>query len=177
MGNINGYEITNVFKYVQQVFRECQQLIYKTDALMAPDWRYSYGSRITRDVTSSIQDPDRWLVQAIFRVYENMNEPNINKAITITFWGDEDFSEPVITAGKIIYSDISKRNHWDLWNIWFNWEDESKENQYEIDGKVYNFKTKECNYIDEAKVFSCPLVSIESDIELENKIINLLKCL
>ena len=36
------------------------------------------------------------------------------KAVTISFWR-EDIDEPIITAGKLVYSDISKRDHWDLW--------------------------------------------------------------
>lgn len=173
---VNGYEITKVFKYVQQVFRECQQLIYKADNLMAPDWNVLYGSRITRDVTSSIYDPNRWLVEAVFRIYTG-EEKNVIKGITISFWGDDELEieEPVITAGKIIYSDVNKRQHWDLWNTWFAWEDDNKENEYKLDGSIINFKSKECDYISEAQLFSYPLVSITNDIELERKIIEVLK--
>jgi hypothetical protein len=174
--NVNGADITKVFKYVQQVFKDCQQLIYKTDSLMAPDWNVMYGSRITRDVTSSINDPDRWLVEAVFRMYEG-EDKSINKGITISFWGNDEvgIEEPIITAGKIVYSDISSRQHWDLWNTWFGWEDDNEDNIYELDGSIVTFKSKECNYISEAKIFSCPLVSISSDTELEEKIVNVLK--
>jgi hypothetical protein len=174
MEKVNGTEITNVFMYLQQLFRECQQMIYKADRLMSPEWVCRYGNRITRDVSSSLAEPNKWLIQSIFRVYENDKESNVIKVITITFWGNE-VNEPIITAGKIVYSDIQRRSDWDLWDIWFRWADDNEKNDYELDGIVYNFTTQECNYIKEAKVFSCPLVSIENDSELECKIINVLK--
>jgi len=172
----DGKEITQVFKYVQQVFRECQQLIFKVDNLMKPEWNVVYGSRITRDVTSSIYEPNRWLVQAIFRVYEG-EDKSVNKAIAITFWGNEEqgIEEPIITAGKLVYSDINKRGHWDLWDIWYDWVDDNEKNEYEIDGTINNFTSKECDYISEAKVFSYPLVSISDDKELEDKIVSVLR--
>jgi hypothetical protein len=75
---------------------------------MAPEWTNIYGKRITRDVSTSLQYPDNWLVKAIFCVYENQNEDvSVNKGITITFWGDV-VEQPIITAGKIVYTDISK---------------------------------------------------------------------
>ena len=175
---VNGNDITKVFKYVQQVFKECQQLIYKTDNLMAPDWKVVYGSRITRDVTSSLYDPNRWLVESIFRIYES-EDRNVNKGITISFWGDDELEivEPIITVGKITYTNIDKRSHWDLWNAWFRWEDDNKENEYKIDGSINVFKSKQCEFISEAQLFSYPLVSISDDAELENKIISVLKAL
>lgn len=176
MSNIQkGRQITSAFQYIQQVFRECQRLIFKIDNQIAPEWTNLYGNRITKDVSSSLQYPDSWLVEAIFRVYENENENEpVNKGVTITFWGDE-AEQPIITAGKIVYTDISKRDHWDLWNIWFYWDDENEDNDYALDGEVNHFRTEECDYIDEAYVFSLPLISITDDKVLTDKIINPLK--
>lgn len=176
MSKINGIEITKVFRYVQKVFKECQQLIYKTDSLMAPEWNNIYGSRITRDVTASLQDPERWLVEAIFRVYEDKNNKDVNKAITISFWNEEDkIVEPIITAGKIYYSDISKRNHWDLWSMWFVETDNNNEIEFKLDGTVNIIKPVYNDYISKAEIFSYPLVEIEDDNVLEKKIIEKLK--
>ena len=83
--------------------------------------------------------------------------------------------QPIITAGKIVYSDIDKRDHWDLWNIWFYWSDANEDNSYELDGKVNTFRPEECKYIDEAHVFSLPLISITDDEVLMEKIIKPLK--
>ena len=71
-----GRQITLAFEYIQQVFRECQRLIFKVDSQMAPEWTNLYGNRITRDVSASLQYPDDWLVEAIFRVYENKMKMN-----------------------------------------------------------------------------------------------------
>jgi hypothetical protein len=170
-----GYEITSVFKYVQKVFVECQRMLFKIDNLLAPNWKTIYGNRITRDVTTSLQDPERWLVEAIFRVYES-TDPYVNKAITISFWG-EAIEEPIITAGKITYKDLNKRNHWDLWNLCFHWGNDEVKDEYVFNGTLYNIKPIGCDYISEATIFSFPLVSISDDHELESKIIKTLRSL
>lgn len=48
-------------------------------------------------------------------------------------------------------------------------------NKYELDGKVNNFRSEECKYIDEAYIFSLPLISITDDEILMEKIIKPLK--
>ncbi|MDF9408808.1 MAG: hypothetical protein A4E52_02184 [Pelotomaculum sp. PtaB.Bin013] len=171
-----GYQITSAFQYIQQVFKECQRLIFKIDNQMAPEWGNLYGNRITKDVSASLQEADRWIVEAIFRVYQNNKDKLVNKCITITFWGDE-VEQPIITAGKIVYSDVNKRSHWDLWYIWFDWSDENEDNRYELDGKVNAFRAAadNCKYINEAFVFSLPLISITDDEALIEKIIKPLK--
>lgn len=169
-----GRQITLAFQYIQQVFRECQRLIFKIDNQMAPEWGNLYGNRITKDVTSNLQEPDWWLVEAIFRIYQNNSNERINKGITITFWGDE-VEQPIITVGKIVYSDIDKRDYWDLWSIWFEWTDENEDNDYELNGRVNHFRSEECKYIEEAYVFSLPLISITDDDVLIEKLINPLK--
>ncbi|WP_378956709.1 hypothetical protein [Pelosinus sp. sgz500959] len=175
MENIEkGHQITDAFGYIQQVFNECQRLFLKIDNQMAPEWSTSYGNTITRDVSKSLQDPNRWIIEAIFRVYGNNKDNQINKAITISFWGD-DIDQPVITAGKIIYSDLSKRGHWDLWNIWFFWRDINENNNYELDGKINTFMSEEVKHIQEAQVFSVPLINITDDEALIEKIIKPLK--
>lgn len=169
-----GYQITSAFRYIQQVFNECQRLLFKIDNHMAPEWSTIYGNRITKDVSASLQEPNRWIIEAVFRVYELNKEQLINKAITISFWGDV-VDQPVITAGKIVYRDISKRDHWDLWNVWFHWDDQDEGNLYELNGKINNFKSSECKHIEEAKVFSWPLIDIADEEALVEKIIKPLR--
>jgi len=165
-----GQQITLAFQYIQQVFKECQRLIFKIDNQLAPEWSSLYGNRITKDVTASLQEPESWLPEAIFRVYQSRKDEMINKCITITFWGDE-VEQPIITAGKIIYSDTDKRDHWDLWNICFYWDDMNESNKYELDGKINTFRSEECKYIGEAYVFVLPLIAITDDEALMEKII------
>jgi hypothetical protein len=172
--NEKGHQITSVFLYIQKLFKECQRLLFKIDNQLAPEWVTLYGNRITKDVSSSLQVPNSWILDAIFRVYENNDDIMVNKCITITFSGDE-VEQPIITAGKITYSDITKRNHWDLWNVWFNWTDANNEHEYNIDGELNSFHSEECKYIQEAQVFSLPLISITDDEVLMEKIIKPLK--
>lgn len=175
MNNIqNGKHITLAFQYIQQFFKECQRLIFRIDHHLAPDWRSLYGNRITSEVSASLQYPKDWLPQAIFRAYENSEDGLINKCITITFWEDG-IEQPIITAGKIKYSEINNRKYWDLWHIWYTWKDKDEDNKYELDGKVNIFRSEKCSFIDEAYVFSFPLVSITDDETLMEKIIKPLK--
>lgn len=178
-----GYQITSAFKYVQQVFKECQRLIFKIDNQMAPEWGSPYGNRITKNVSARLQEADKWIVEAIFRVYQNKKNKDenkdelVNKCITITFWGDK-VEQPIITAGKIVYTDIDKRDHWDLRNIWFYWLDANEDNDHELYGRVHAFQAEEresLSHIGEAHVFSLPLVSITDDEVLIEKIIKPLK--
>ncbi|MFW6029966.1 MAG: hypothetical protein ACOCRO_06890 [Halanaerobiales bacterium] len=160
-----GNEITKVFNYVQQIFRETQRIFVKLDNLMEPEWKSVWGNRITRDVTSHLQYPEKWLVQAVFRMYES-DDKYVNKGVTITYWGD--IQEPIITVGEISYSDLNSRNHWDLWNAWFMWESDNEEML--SDGTIYTFNPEEISYIDKVSISSFPLVSIETDKDIEEKI-------
>ena len=166
MSNAKGKEITTVFRYVQQVFRESQQILAKIDSLMAPDWKTAYGNRVTKEVSSHFKRPEEWLVEAVFRVYQG-NSKLINKGINISYWG-EDLEEPLITACKITYSDIKGRDHWDILNAWFYWPQDDLE--IKPDGRVFIYKPEEDDYIEEIKVFSLPLVTIENDQDIETKI-------
>ncbi len=173
-----GEQISLAFKYINQLFNECQRLIFKIDNHMAPEWNNlrSNGNRITKEVSSSLQEPDRWMLDTIFRFYEGDEDKSVNKCITITFWGDEvEVEQPVITAGKILYSDIDQRHHWDLWRLWFQWDDTNEINEYVLDGKINIIQSEDCKHITEAHVFSWPLVSITDEETLIEKIIKPLK--
>ncbi len=169
-----GNQITLVFKYIQQVCEECKQLIFKIDSLLAPELSNLYGNRITSEVSANLQTAKRWIIQAIFRTYENEKDGLVNKGITITFW-DKDLEQPIITAGKIVYNDLSNRGYWDLWNIWFRWEEKKEKNDFKADGRINHFKSDKYKHIEEAYVFSLPLVSISDENELIEKIIKPLK--
>lgn len=170
----DGKEITNAFHYIQQLSNECKMLILKIDNYMAPDWINikENNNTITTGVSKSLQVADRWIFQALFRSYENSKYEmcSRNKCIAITFWEDG-LVEPIITAGEIVYSDVSKRAYWDLWHIWFTW---SKQN-FDSDGKYNSFQPEEHKYIKEATIFSMPLVEITGEEDLIEKIIMPLK--
>lgn len=110
------------------------------------------------------------MVEAISKMYEHKNDSLVNKGINITFWG-EDVEEPIITAGVIVYNDISKRHHWDLWSVWYEWSNNLINDEYKADGTIYLFQSDEYPHIKEAKVFSLPLISITNDEILTEKII------
>lgn len=170
-----GHQITSAFLYLQQVFKECQHLIFKIDSQLDPEWKNLYGNRITRDVSANLQDPERWIPESIFRIYQSVKNKEVNIGVTISFWGDDNIEQPIITAGKIIYSDIEKRIHWDLWNLWFEPLTQGEDDSYKADGRVYRFQPEDSKHIKEASVFSLPLISITDDETLFEKIIKPLK--
>lgn len=172
-----GCQITSAFHYIQQVFRECQRLISKIDNQMDPEWVVNVlGNTITRGVSVSLEKPEEWIVKAVLRVYRNNSKEPIDKSIKgiiITFWGDK-VEQPIITAGKLIYSNIANSDPWDLWNIWFEWLDKNKNHEV-LDGTDDPFCPEKYEYIDETQFFSLPLVSITDDEVLMEKIIQPLK--
>lgn len=174
----DGREITSAFHYIQQLSDECKKLILKIENHMAPDWINldKNGSRITTGTSSSLYATDKWIFQSLFRTYENSQDKmsTINKSITITFWGDEIY-EPIITAGSIDYSNIDKKGYWDLWHIWFTWSKQNSEIEFKPNGKIYNFMPKQHDYIKESILFSIPLVEINDEDSLIEKLIKPLK--
>jgi hypothetical protein len=167
-----GKNMRLAFEYVQQIFRETSQLMKKLDSLMGKDWVPTYGNRTTRDVTSHIDEPDGWLVEAVFRIYNSRKEPRVKKGITIAFWGD-DIEEPILVAGKLKYvvdktsKKIAKDNHWDLWGGWFY----NDSGVPIADGVVRELNDKsKVEHVLDAKGFAIPLVSITSEKDIKTKI-------
>lgn len=178
-----GRNMECVFGYVQQIFKETAQLMKKLDNLMpvGKDWIPTYGNRTTKEVTSHLEDPERWLVEASFRIYDSTKEPNVKKGITVTYWG-KDVDQPILVAGKINYivDKQTKRpvkdDHWDLWSLWFQENTE----KHETNGKVFKVIPQESSlkeYIKEASVFAVPLVSIASEDDVKSKIYDKLNSL
>jgi hypothetical protein len=144
----------------------------KLDSLMGKNWITTYGNRTTRDVTSHIDVPEEWLVQAVFRIYDSMKEPSVKKGITVGFWGN-DIEEPILIAGKLSYIVDAKSgkpikdNHWDLWNSWFLDDSET----LITDGTIHELKDKsKVDYMIGAKGFAIPLISITSEKDIKTKI-------
>lgn len=167
-----GKNMELTFRYIQQIFKETAQLMKKLDSLMGKDWIPTYGNRTTRDVTSHIDEPNYWLVEASLRIYDSVNEPNIKKGITVVYWG-ENIDQPILIVGKMNYilDSTTERPkgqyHWDLWDAWL--EGDYKERK--TDGSVYQVKyEREDYYIKEAKVFAIPLVSIQSEDDIKTRI-------
>lgn len=167
-----GRNMTLAFRYIQQIFKETAQLMRKLDNLMDKEWIPTYGNRTTKDVTSHLGDPDYWLVQASFRIYDSINKANIKKGITVIYW-HEDYDQPILIAGTLDYilddptiRSLKGQDHWDLWNAWFTDYKDRK-----TDGTIYQTKYEaENDYIKEAKVFAIPLASIQSEDDIKNKI-------
>lgn len=167
-----GRNMKLAFRYIQQIFKETAQLMRKLDNLMGKDWIPTYGNRTTRDVTSHLDSPEYWLVEASFRIYDSINEPNVKKGITVVYWPEE-YDEPILIAGKIDYvldSETGKpkqQQHWDLWGAWFVKDYEERKTNSTIYQTTYQLDD---DYIKEARVFAIPLVSIQAEDDIRTKI-------
>jgi hypothetical protein len=173
-----GKNIGLAFKYIQQIFKETSQLMKKMDSLMGKDWIPTYGNRTTKEVTSHLSNPENWLVEASFRIYDSKMESNIKRGITVAYWSKE-IEEPILIGGKMDYilDEKTKKpknhDHWDLWSIWFEEEYEKKI----TDGSICYIRPGESqlkSYIKEAKVFAVPLVSIQSEDDIKTRVYDLL---
>jgi len=178
MDNTNPYDTSDLgsnmvlsFRYIQQIFKETAQLMRKLDSLMGKDWTPTYGNRTTRDVTSHIEDPEYWLVQASFRIYDSAHEPSIKKGITVVYWS-EDTEEPILIAGKLDYvlnpttGRPNNHYHWDLWDAWYYIEEEKT-----ISGTIYHREYQgENDYLKEAYTLAIPLVTIQSEDDIRTRI-------
>lgn len=169
-----GKKITETFHYIQQIFVESAQLIVHMDKQFNKDfineWNYTYGNRITRSVSSDINNPKSWIPQAIFRLYEKKSNKNIKIGITIEYWV-EPVEQPILVGGKLEYIDAqTSSDHWDMWYSWF----ESEPKEKKIDGKEKYYLTPENNkikeYIKKATLFAIPLTEIHTTEDIENKI-------
>ena len=174
----SGQKIKSVFDYVQQIFRESAQLIRTLDKLMEKDWVSAYGGRITKEVTSDLNFPDYWLVEAIFRIYKSKKQNNIRKGITIVYWG-ESIDQPILIGGTLDYyldkktGLPNKSDHWDIYYSWF--EDGLKEKI--SDGTPYDINYESDgprNYLKKGRFFALPLIEIRSEENVKSKIYEML---
>ena len=172
--NEKGRNIGIAFRCIQQIFRETSQVMKELDALMGKDWRPTYGNRTTKEVTTHLDDPEHWLVEASFRIYDNIFQQNVRKGITVAYWS-EAIDEPILISGKLEYvvdektGNIKYSEHWDLWQAWF---DKSYKGKI-ANGTIYKIKPEESelkDYVKEAQVFAIPLVSLESKKDIISKI-------
>lgn len=168
---MEGKNIIQVIKYVQQFFNEVGQVIQKVDDLMEKGgWNCLYGNTITTDVSKNLENPDKWLPYMNFRVYMKKGDENTLKGITFDY--DTENEQPRIIMGKVEFKDRGKlatwKNYWILWNLWETDKNEAKE----LDGTVYDkFVCEEMELVKKAKLFAYNLIEINNEADINNKIV------
>lgn len=169
-----GQNIGLAFKYIQQIFRETSLIMKSLDGMMGRDWRPTYGNRTTKEVTSHLEEPESWLVEASFRIYDSISQKNIRKGITVAYWS-RSIEEPILISGKLEYlideksGGLKDSDHWDLWHAWFD----ERYKEKKVDGTIYEIRPEESDlkdYVKEAQIFAIPLVSLESEQDIKSKI-------
>lgn len=190
--SLQGSEITTVFEFVQKVCGECQKILFGLDTAFIggsgnngqTQWQNPYGNQVTKDGSASLQFPEKWVIQRLFRIYEEKNESDgikhdsrVRKCVMITFWG-EGISEPIITAGKITYKDGEKNKaQWDLWELWKQGLDDKNS---DISGNTYDLQSLSGDHPDKyeaAQWFSRSLVEITDGNALQEILITPLQTL
>jgi hypothetical protein len=158
-----GIIIKQAISVLRQSFSEASLLLKDFDELMKENgWSPLYGNNTTRDLNTRLSDPDKWLLQGSFRIYENDKYKNKNKetrlGITIQWWNAElsEQKEPLLLIAKI----NCIPNDCDHWVVWYAWEDEPKRL---FDSTAYTGNLDNWNYIASAR----PLTSITNKNMLE----------
>ena len=169
-----GRDIRLAFTYVRAVFRETAQLIDILDEMMGPGWKPPRSAAITEGLSRDLKRPDDWVVSDVFRIYHRRDEPDARVGITITYLHPR-IDQPILIGGRIDYppdqiagpDDTSHR--WDLRNAWFEAGSEDKK----TDGTPYRVRFDDATPEDgaaEAEIFAIPLVGIQFEDDIRNKV-------
>jgi len=167
--SIKGENITKALKFMRTFYVEIAQLLMKLDDLMEREgWMSARGNRTTSLLSKDLKNPEKWLPDACFRLYENKQLPSVRKGIVIDY-ATEGNKEPVLIIGSITYRNIKDELDWDLWNLWF--EDEKhkvlNKDYFETDPETNNIRK---GAIKNASLYTINLVEIANEEDIKNKI-------
>lgn len=172
-----------ILKFVKEIRKLCHNmslLLMTVDEQMgSKDWEKA-GNTAIADSSASVDIPERWFPETIFRFYKNTKYPNILVFVSILLDDieyyakyPEEIKEPLITAGYFDCGEGEKVEHWEYYYAKCYGDTEnriddgriyqSKENWKEEWGETYNFQSYKC--------FGIPLISITNASDIESKII------
>jgi hypothetical protein len=177
----------NILKFVKEIRKLCNKislLLVTIDEQMGSKGWEKAGVKnkntAIADSSASVETPERWFPETIFRFYINTKYPNILVFVSILlddieYWAKYpvEIKEPLITAG---YFDNGINNKVDTWEYNYAKLYGYMENRID-DGRVYESKENwqedwddECTF-QSYKCFGIPLISMTNASEIEFKII------
>jgi hypothetical protein len=111
-----GQAIIELFKSIRQLFKDISLIIRQFDnSFIEKGFNIKWNSSaITKDNSTSLDYPERWLLEGIYRLYEK--DSNIIYGFNISFRHGN--SEPLFIAGKIEYEPDATVYAWELWDQW-----------------------------------------------------------
>ncbi len=156
-----------ILKFVKEIRKLCHQmslLLMTVDEQMGSKGWEKAGVKnkntAIADSSASVETPERWFPETIFRFYINTKYP-------------VEIKEPLITAG---YFDNGTNNKVDKWEYYYARLYGDMENRID-DGRIYASKENwqedwdpECHF-QSYKCFGLPLILITNASDIESKII------
>ena len=152
-----GPIIMELFNSMRQLFRDISLIINKFDECFTDKgYKVRGGSGITKDNSQSLYDPERWLLEGIYRLY--YKEDNVIYGFNISFRRGN--TEPLMIAGKITYNSKGMVSEWDLWDIWYDSENTMSPGDNDLK-EIHNERIITC------KIFAIPLVQLTGNDKIQ----------
>jgi hypothetical protein len=182
----DGKNILKMIKQNKKLFEEMALLLKTSDEQMQKNGWEADGSGAIYDMSKSLNDPQRWLPNYLFRIYFNSEYENILAYVSIlldddVYGGYEDIiTEPLITAGYFDYGEGNKVEEYQQWfTKWYGfWMEKRREDEIIYEDKKNWKKEWEERFpkddvdFEHYRCFGIPLTSITNTSELESKIVN-----
>lgn len=160
--------LRKAFHYIKTFYREVAQMLEDVEELMDKEkWESIGGSGITDNLSYSLDLPDRWMFQYIYRSFINKQTPNCMKGILVFFDVENNEFPTSIVCGKV---NISDKEH-DKWLVWRLWN-QNKEKLKNLSGEEVELNGKSDEKEIKGKLFAIPLTKIKSKEDLKEKVVD-----
>ena len=159
-----GSKIAGALKAVVQMHSDTSKLLVDCDKHVGKGRSSVFGSYATKELTYNFQ-AKYWMAEAVYRYYQA--GPSVVDGVTVAFFDAEAPIEPVLLVARIHYSTNAKPKEWDIWNLYFAWDESEKS------GEVYLYAEADEGRIEWARLIAVPLFSIrriEDVVELMDRV-------
>lgn len=178
--NNDGPNILGLFQQTRKICEQVALLLRSQEAQMEKkNWKTDRSTGVS-DFSYSIEYPTWWIPIFAFRVYKNENYPNklaFASVLLDNHWhGEYTLTEPLVTAGFFDYGNEEVGGDWQYSFVRI-FAYLAKNHNWEANGEPFFFNramlsSSHKGNFKSGKVFALPLVSINNDKEIKNKITN-----
>lgn len=156
------------FQYIKTFYREVALMLEAIQELMDKEgWTSMGDSRVTSDLSKSLDNPDYWLSYYLYKNFTNNDVGNYKKGILV-FFDIENNEFPI----SIVYGNVNSSNQqhetWDIWRLWYNNKDKLKS----LTGEIIPVKTEHKGKKIDGKLIAIPLTMISTKECLKEKVVD-----
>jgi len=172
----DGKNIMAMIKQMGTLFDNVQKLLMTIDDKMNEKNWEALNNTVMSERSGSIQNPQKWLPDVLFRHYKNNDYKNLLVFISILLnddqFGEYTISEPYLSIGFFDYvNEVDVPEYWHA--RWFGYFIKKVEDNKIIDSYPGWEKDRKAKYpFKHWKCFGLPLTDITNDKDIEQKIIN-----